>query len=77
MVTAKAVTRTDETGDEHEEEQMPVEEVSGADGNKELIIRFEYAVQSKGTKQKALVTKAIEAILAGGVAVKTRWLGVQ
>lgn len=73
LVAAKTVTRVDENGDEIEEELVPVEETSGSDGNKELIIRFEYAAQPKGTKQEALVTKAVEAVLADA-AVKARWL---
>jgi adenine-specific DNA-methyltransferase len=73
LVAAKTVTRVDENGDEVEEELVPVEEASGSDGNKELIIRFEYAAQPKGTKQEALVTKAVEAVLADA-AVKARWL---
>lgn len=75
LVTAKTVTRVDENGDEYEEELVPVEEASGSDGNKELIIRFEYAAQPKGTKQEALVTKAVEAVLADA-AVKARWLAL-
>jgi len=75
LVAAKTVTRLDESGDEYEEEQVPVEEASGSDGNKELIIRFEYAAQPKGTKQEALVTKAVEAVLADA-AVKARWLAL-
>ncbi|WP_440109413.1 site-specific DNA-methyltransferase [Acidovorax sp. BL-A-41-H1] len=75
LVAAKTVTRVDENGDEYEEELVPVEEASGSDGNKELIIRFEYAAQPKGTKQEALVTKAVEAVLAD-TAVKARWLAL-
>ncbi len=75
LVAAKTVTRVDENGDEVEEELVPVEEASGSDGNKELIIRFEYAAQPKGTKQEALVTKAVEAVLAHA-AVKARWLAL-
>jgi len=75
LVAAKTVTRLDENGDEVEEELVPVEEASGSDGNKELIIRFEYAAQPKGTKQEALVTKAVEAVLADP-AVKARWLAL-
>lgn len=73
LVAAKTVTSVDENGDEVEEELVPVEEASGSDGNKELIIRFEYAAQPKGTKQEALVTKAVEVVLADA-AVKARWL---
>lgn len=75
LVTAKTVTRMDENGDEYEEELVPVEEVAGSDGKQELIIRFEYAAQPKGTKQEALVTKAVEAVLADA-AVKARWLAL-
>ncbi|MDF0605885.1 DNA methyltransferase [Neisseriaceae bacterium TC5R-5] len=75
LVMEKTVTRVDENGDEVEEELVPVEEVPGSDGNKELIIRFEYAAQPKGTKQEALVTKAVEAVLAD-TAVKARWLAL-
>lgn len=75
LVAAKTVTRLDENGDEVEEELVPVEEASGSDGNKELIIRFEYAAQPKGTKQESLVTKAVEAVLADA-AVKARWLAL-
>ena len=75
LVAAKTVTRVDENGDEYEEELVPVEEASGSDGNKELIIRFEYAAQPKGTKQEALVTKAVETVLADP-AVKARWLAL-
>jgi len=75
LVVAKTVTRLDENGDEYEEELVPVEEASGSEGNQELIIRFEYAAQPKGTKQEALVTKAVEAVLADP-AVKARWLAL-
>lgn len=75
LVTAKTVTRVDENGDEYEEELVPVEEASGSDGNQELIIRFEYAAQPKGTKQEALVTKAVETVLADA-SVKARWLAL-
>ncbi len=71
----KVVTRIDDQGDEYEEELLPVEEVTTADGSKELIIRFEYAAQPKGTKQEALVTKAVETIL-DDAAVKARWLAL-
>lgn len=75
LFAAKTVTRVDDNGDEYEESLLPVEEVQTADGSKELIIRFEYAAQPKGTKQEALVTKAVEAVLADA-AVKARWLAL-
>lgn len=75
LAGAKTVTRLDENGDEYEEELVPIEEVPCSDGNQELIIRFEYTAQPKGTKQEALVTKAVEAVLADA-AVKARWLAL-
>jgi adenine-specific DNA-methyltransferase len=61
-------TLVDESGEEYEQEFLPVEEV----GN-ELVIRFEYQAMPKGSKQDVLVCKAVEAILAD-TAVKARWL---
>ena len=75
LVAAKTVSRLDENGDEYEEELVPVEEASSSDGSQELIIRFEYAAQPKGTKQEALVAKAVGAVLADA-AVKARWLAL-
>lgn len=75
LIDKKIVTRTDDQGDEYEEVLLPVEEVVAANGAKELIVRFEYAAQPKGAKQDALVTKAVEAVLADA-AVKARWLAL-
>lgn len=83
LVAKKTITRIDEDGSEYDEEILPVESVErevDEDGKKvrkavELIIRFEYAVQAKGTKQEALVSKAVENILSDD-AVKTRWLSL-
>lgn len=75
LVNAKTITRVDDNGDEVEEQLLPVEELSTADGGKELFVRFEYAPQAKGTKQEALVTKAVEAVLQDP-AVKARWLAL-
>ena len=74
LVEKKTVTRIDDQGDEYEEEILPVEEVDGANG-KELIVRFKYAPQPKDTKQDALVTKAVNAVLADA-AVNARWLAL-
>lgn len=74
LITRKTVTRVDDQGDEVEEELLPVEEVDGTSG-KELIVRFEYVPQPKGTKQDALVQKAVTAVLADE-AVKSRWLAL-
>lgn len=61
-------TLTDEEGDECEEELLPVEEVKG-----ELVLRFEYKIMPKGTKQEDLVAKAAKTVLDDPI-VKTRWL---
>ena len=50
----------DADGEEYEEELLPVEEQNG-----ELLIRFEYRSMPKGTKQDALVSKAVQAVLEG------------
>lgn len=57
----------DEDGEEYEEELLPVEEQNG-----ELLIRFEYRPMPKGTKQDALVSKAVQAVLEEP-AVAARW----
>lgn len=75
LIEKKTVTRVDDEGDEYEEKLLPVEEVTAADGGKELIIRFEYAAQPKGTRQDTLVAKAVEAVLADA-SVKARWLAL-
>jgi len=72
LIKKTTVTRVDEDGEEYTAELLPVEEVTAADGSKELVIRFEYAAQPKGTKQEELVTKAVGAVL-GDPAVKDRW----
>ena len=72
LVERRIVTRIDEQGEEYEEEVLPVEEVDGVDG-KELVIRFEYAAQPKGTKQDGLGEKVAKTVL-DDAAVKARWL---
>lgn len=74
LIARKTVIRVDDQGDEVEEELLPVEEVDGTSG-KELLVRFEYAPQPKGTRQDALVQKAVAAVLADE-AVKARWLAL-
>jgi adenine-specific DNA-methyltransferase len=74
LIARKTVTRVDDQGDEVEEELLPVEEVDGTNG-KELVVRFEYAPQPKGTRQDALVQRAVAAVLADE-AVKARWLAL-
>jgi adenine-specific DNA-methyltransferase len=73
LVKAKTISRVNDNGDEVEEQVLAVEEVPTADGGMQLIVRFEYAPQAKGTKQEALVAKAVEAVLQDP-AVKARWL---
>src|SRR5690554_5367389 len=72
LVQPKTVTRTDEQGEDYDEELIPVEEV-GSDDNQELVIRFEYAPQAKGTKQDALIKQAVSVVLDED-GVKARWL---
>ncbi|MDP1993364.1 MAG: site-specific DNA-methyltransferase [Syntrophales bacterium] len=61
-------TLTDEDGEEYEEELLPVAEENG-----ELVLRFEYKAMPKGSKQEALVARAVEAVL-GDSMVKACWL---
>lgn len=72
LVQPKTVFRTDDQGDEYEEDLIPVEEIDGEDGQ-ELVIRFEYAPQSKGTKQETLVKQAVDVVFSDEN-VKARWL---
>lgn len=74
LIARKTITRIDDLGDEVEEELLPVEEADGPDG-KQLLVRFEYAPQPKGTRQDALVQRAVAAVLADEV-VKARWLAL-
>ena len=74
LIEQRTVTRTDDEGDDYEEELLPIEEIEGANG-KELILRFDYKPFPKGTKQAALVEKAISTVL-GDATVKARWLDV-
>lgn len=74
LIARKMVTRVDDQGDDVEEELIPVEEVDGANG-KELVVRFEYLPQPKGTKQEVLVQKAVAAVLADE-AVRAHWLAL-
>lgn len=68
LIERQIRTLVDEDGEEYEKEFLPVEEV----GN-ELVVRFEYAVMPKGSKQEILVANAVESILADAT-VKVRWL---
>jgi adenine-specific DNA-methyltransferase len=60
-------TLVDEEGEEYEEELLPIEEI-----NNELVIRFEYKVMPKNSKQDALVKESVKTILANDI-VKTKW----
>jgi adenine-specific DNA-methyltransferase len=61
-------TLVDDEGDEYEESLLPVEVVKG-----ELVLRFEYKVMPKGTKQEELVCAAVRTILDDPT-VKSQWL---
>lgn len=71
LAEAKTVTRTDEDGEDYEEEITPIAEENG-----DLILRFEYRAFAKGTKQEALVDAAVAAVLSDEV-VKARWLALE
>jgi adenine-specific DNA-methyltransferase len=70
LVDPQTVTRLDEEGEEYEEELQPIAETNG-----ELVLSFEYKAMPKGSKQDALVAKAIEAIFQDE-AIKQRWLAL-
>lgn len=72
LIQPKSVTRTADDGEQYEEQLTPVEEINATEGP-ELVIRFEYAPQPKGTKQAALVKQAVDVALKDE-AVKARWL---
>lgn len=74
LIDKRGVTRIDERGNKREEVLLPVEEVDEGNG-KQLVLRFEYAVAAKGTKQEKLVEEAVKVVLADA-AVKSRWLAV-
>lgn len=68
LIEPHTSTRTDEEGDEYEEELLPVAEENG-----ELVLRFEYKAMPKGSKQEALVLDAAKKVL-DDASVKARWL---
>jgi adenine-specific DNA-methyltransferase len=70
LIEQKTVTRLDEEGEEYDEELQPIAEVNG-----ELVLSFEYKAMPKGSKQDALVTKAIEVVFKNET-VKQRWLAL-
>ena len=76
LVEAKTVTRVDEEGEEYEENLVPVEEITGDAGKKELVIYFEYKAQPKGSKQETLTAGAVETVLDHAT-VKARWLALE
>lgn len=75
LIDQRTHTRVDEQGDGFEETLLPVEEVESTSpgAGKELLIRFEYKAVPKGSKQDALIGKAVTAVLSDA-AVKARWL---
>lgn len=58
LIEQQTRTLTDDEGDEFEETLYPISVVNG-----ELVIQFEYAPVSKGTKQDDLNSQAVEAVL--------------
>lgn len=75
LIDQRTHTRVDEQGEGFEETLLPVEEVEGISpgAGKELLIRFEYKAVPKGSKQDALIGKAVIAVLSDAT-VKARWL---
>lgn len=75
LIDQRTHTRVDEQGEGFEETLLPVEEVDSTSpgAGKELLIRFEYKAVPKGSKQDALVGKAVTAVLSDAI-VKARWL---
>jgi len=67
LVDAGVRTFTDESGDEYEEQVLPVEDVGS-----ELVVYFDYKSFSKGVKQDDMVAKAVKTILAEGF-IQSRW----
>lgn len=70
LVEERIRTLIDDEGDEYEDTLMPLEEVDG-----ELIIRFEYKVMTKGSKQEVQIAEAVKTVLENKV-VKTNWLAL-
>src|SRR5690606_28161185 len=70
LATARTITRTDDDGEPHDETILPVAEDDG-----ELVIRFDFVAQPKGSKQDKLVEAAVDAVL-DSEPVKTRWLAL-
>ncbi|WP_371374857.1 DNA methyltransferase [Thalassotalea aquiviva] len=64
----------DDDGLDYEEEVLPVVVDSSGDKD-ELIIQFEYKAVKKGTKQEALVSQALDAILSNNN-IQSDWVDV-
>ena len=75
LIAEHTRTLLDEEGDEYEETLLPITEEVNAEGNAELVIRFEYKAFAKGTKQDDLTKHAI-AVVLGNETVKARWLDI-
>lgn len=74
LIEPHSRTCVDDEGREIQEFLQPVEVVPASeDASEKLVIRFEYKVVPKGTKQEALVTDAVAKILENPI-VKSRWL---
>ncbi|MDZ4184201.1 MAG: hypothetical protein U1D97_04375, partial [Desulfuromonadales bacterium] len=67
--TAATDSAPDESGPPREP-RIPIEEAG--EGNRELIIRFEYVAMPNGTKQADLSKEALDTVFADDT-VKTRW----
>ena len=67
LADARTVARIDEDGAPYEDAVVPVAEDEG-----DLVLRFDYRAMPKGSKQAALVDRAVETIL-GDPTVEARW----
>ena len=68
LIESQTRILTDDAGDEYEEELLPITEENG-----ELVLRFEYKVMPKGSKQDGLVRDAVSKVF-DDEQVKARWL---
>ena len=75
LIAEHTRTLLDDEGDEYEETLLPITEEVNAEGNAELVIRFEYKAFAKDTKQDDLTKQAIADVL-GNETVKARWLEI-
>ena len=67
LIDSQTRIQVNEDGEEYEVEIAPITEVNG-----ELVLSFDYKAMPKGSKQDALIGKAVDQVLADPI-VKSRW----